>query len=354
MQLPNFSFRHIIPLLFLIAGFVLVNLCLFAGSKPGHMEEYALIRIDMSDLGKNLFTSSSDDEDKDKDKRGLIDDAREKLRGGSDDEEADKDKTDEDEEGFLDGIVDGAKEKIGEAKDKVKDKFTDITNDLAEKMSEKLGIVDWYSLHITTFCQGEFVNGTDKDGGDENNKDSFDVKNCTSSKPGNRIDLNALLGESLSAGPIDISLEDLSFPAGIQRQVAKLNSALQAVFVLYALAVGLTGLTILTTLASVFLPSFAALFTIANAVLSTVAAVNLALGSAVVTAATAGAAEALGDLGENIGVSAKVGQDFINLTWIAFGLVGVAAAYWGWEFLKVRKEAKARGKWQMKTEMREV
>lgn len=116
---------------------------------------------------------------------------------------------------------------------------------------------------------------------------------------------------------------------------------------------GFTGLAILTTLASIFLPSLGVLFTIANAVLSTIAAVNLALGSAVVTGATGRAAEALVDLGETIGVSAEVGKDFINLTWIAFGLVGVAGAYWGWEFFKVRKEAKQRGRWQMRSEMRE-
>jgi hypothetical protein len=38
-------FPVLFPLACAIAGFVLVILALFAGSKPGHMEEYAIVRV---------------------------------------------------------------------------------------------------------------------------------------------------------------------------------------------------------------------------------------------------------------------------------------------------------------------
>lgn len=45
MVLPKIYFPHIVPLLCLIAGLVLVNLCIVAGNKPGFMEDYALVRV---------------------------------------------------------------------------------------------------------------------------------------------------------------------------------------------------------------------------------------------------------------------------------------------------------------------
>lgn len=42
------QFFHIAPLVFLVAGFVLVNLTLFAGDKAGFMEEYAIVRVSLT------------------------------------------------------------------------------------------------------------------------------------------------------------------------------------------------------------------------------------------------------------------------------------------------------------------
>lgn len=45
MELSKIYLPHIFPLLCLISGLVLVNLCIVAGNAPGFMEEYALVRV---------------------------------------------------------------------------------------------------------------------------------------------------------------------------------------------------------------------------------------------------------------------------------------------------------------------
>ncbi|CAI4214826.1 unnamed protein product [Parascedosporium putredinis] len=302
------QFFHIAPLVFLVAGFVLVNLTLFAGDKAGFMEEYAIVRINMSDFGKNLFSDangSEENKDDDDDKSSVGD--------------------------ILSGIID-------DVKDKAADTLNQVGNRIAGRLTEELGIEEWYSIHIQEFCQGNFRNGSA----------SFDVLNCTMSRPGSRINLTEILDGEMAVGPIDLSLADFRWPAGIQRQVSKLNSALHAVFVFYVLAVALAGAAVICNAVILFLPAFTPILIIANAVLAGLASVNIGLGSTITTVMGGLVAETITDLGEFVGVTAVQGTQFLALTWVAFGVVTVAAAYWANEFRKVRKTAKMMGRWEMK------
>lgn len=196
--LAGFKLQHAIPIPFLVTGFILAILCLTAGNKPGFMEEYALVRvrfphpvpfhgisltspqIDMSGLGNNLFTSSNDTSSEQEDE----DDDEE---DNNDDEEKD------DDDGGIDipdinpfsrrrdigDVVDGVGDKFDEAKDKVKDKVGEIGNEFIDGLAEDLGVKDWYSLHILTFCQGDFKNDTKND--TEANQNGFNIDEC--SKP---------------------------------------------------------------------------------------------------------------------------------------------------------------------------
>lgn len=152
----------------------------------------------------------------------------------------------------------------------------------------------------------------------------------------------------MAVGPIDLSLADFRWPAGIQRQVSKLNSALHAVFVFYVLAVALSGAAVICNAVILFLPAFTPILIIANAVLAGLASINIGLGSTITTVMGGLVAETITDLGEFVGVTAVQGTQFLALTWVAFGVVTVAAAYWANEFRKVRKTAKMMGRWEMK------
>ncbi|KAL7917342.1 actin cortical patch SUR7/pH-response regulator pali [Trichoderma austrokoningii] len=95
-------FIVLIPLLLSFITVVLLNLALLAGSQPGFMEDYAIIRFNTTVLGQNI------------------------IRDGNHNN----------------------------------DDLDDIANAFLAHMAENLGISDWYSIHIKNACQGEFVTNT--------------------------------------------------------------------------------------------------------------------------------------------------------------------------------------------------
>lgn len=48
----------LIPIVLIAASFVLAFLCLFAGSKKGFLEDYAIITLNTSRIGYNVFNDS--------------------------------------------------------------------------------------------------------------------------------------------------------------------------------------------------------------------------------------------------------------------------------------------------------
>lgn len=299
----------------------------------------------MSGLGNNFFTSenstNSDSEE---------------------DEDENEDEEDDDDDSLFDRIGDKIGDKIDDGKDKVKDKFDEIGNDLADGLSDKLNISGWYSLHVLTYCEGEWENTT------ENRERRMEVTKCSEPSPDSmypplapplinvpreekdeegkkrrvltrtdRFNIADILnGSSLTVGPLEIPI-----PSGIQRQVSKLNSVLHAVLVFYAISVTLAGLAFFTNIAALFLPDTRPYeVTMANAALSSGASLFLLLGSSAMTVAGVLTAEALGDLGEIVGIKITRGIGFVSITWAAFGVIAAAATYWGWKFLTARKERK--------------
>lgn len=136
----------------------------------------------MSELGNNLFSSSNDtatddkdeeDEDKDKDKRDEEEDhgfVRLGRRDVSDAVDKAKDKVGD----KVDDAKDKAGDKVDDAKDKAKEKVGEIGNELVDGLAADLGIKGWYSLHVLTFCQGEYKNDTKGD------KPGIEVTECSS------------------------------------------------------------------------------------------------------------------------------------------------------------------------------
>lgn len=98
----------------------------------------------MSDFGKNLFSDANGSEEN---------------------------KDDNDDKNSVGDILSGI---IDDVKDKAADTLNQVGNRIADRLTEELGIEEWYSIHIQEFCQGNFRNGSA----------SFDVLNCTMSRPG--------------------------------------------------------------------------------------------------------------------------------------------------------------------------
>ncbi|TDZ40640.1 SUR7 family protein pun1 [Colletotrichum spinosum] len=291
-------FSTIVPLVLSIVAFVLSFLALFAGHKEGFMEDYDVIRLNMSTLGQNVFEIGADPSDND-DAITIV-------------------------EGLLGGIT-----------DEVQDLINDITSDIADRLANELGISEWYSLHLMDVCQGEFAPNVTAP------NPWLNVTKCTQPRPGPNVNLTKMLDQELSIGPMQISLADLEWPDSLEDALDKVNKALLAIFVLYVLGIAFSGLAILGSLAAFFL-GFKKRMTVTNFVFAFLAALVLFAGSLVTTIGAKEGAKQINDLGDDVRISADVGQKFMIISWVAFAVMAAAAVYWVTQFC-VDRRSRRRG-----------
>lgn len=153
--------------------------------------------------------------------------------------------------------------------------------------------------------------------------------------------MTKLLDHELDVGPFHLSLADINWPDDIQDAVNMVNDALLGLFVLYVLGVGFSGLAILGCIAGFFLAERGSIGLI-NTLLSGLAALVITVGSILVTVAATKGVHKINDLGDDVGVSAKAGNKFLAITWVAAGLMIAATVYWISHLCIMRREKKKR------------
>ncbi|KAI0141164.1 hypothetical protein F4776DRAFT_551319 [Hypoxylon sp. NC0597] len=288
-------FMVIIPLILSIAGFVLAMLALFAGtgSQQQALEDYHLIAINMSNFGHDLVPTATS--------------------SGSQPTATD--------DGFgWDDIQDGLDDIEGE----ITDQLNDIANDIADELAQKLGISQWYSLHVMTACEGNFApNATSPDAW-------YNTTNCTAQSPGVHFNLTDVIQREIDAGPLKINATDIPIPSSIQETIDYLNSFLLATFVLYVLGSGFSGLSFLSCIVILTLrrDSIGRGTVIINVALSSLAALSLAIGSAIATAISKKGVSEINSAGDDVGISAVEGTKFMIISWVAFAVMFVALVFW--------------------------
>ncbi|KAI1415784.1 hypothetical protein F5Y13DRAFT_206724 [Hypoxylon sp. FL1857] len=289
-------FAVIIPLLLSIAGFVLAMLALFAGtgSQQQALEEYHLIAINMSDFGHDLVPTATS--------------SGSQPTATSDD-------------GFgWDDIQDGLNDIEGE----ITDQLNDIANDVADGLAKKLGISQWYSLHVMTACEGNFApNATSP-------LTWYNTTNCTAQSPGVHFNLTDVLQKEIDAGPLKINATNIPIPDSIRETIDYLNSFLLAIFILYVLGSGFSGLSFLSCIIVLTLrrDSIGRGTTVINAALTALAALSLAIGSAIATAISKKGVSEINSAGDDAGISAVEGTKFMIISWVAFAVMFVALLFW--------------------------
>ncbi|KAM0524441.1 hypothetical protein ACHAPE_000535 [Trichoderma viride] len=297
------NFLVLIPLILSFVAFVLTNLALFAGHQQGFMEDYAVIRLNTSELGQNIFKNDKSSS-----------------------------KSDDDDDGD-ESIFDKVKGKVHDLTDKGKDKLNDIAGDIIGDIADDLGISQWYSVHIMNACQGEFgANATAADF-------KLNTTNCTHSSPSNRFNLTEILNQELSIGPLDISLADIDWPDSIEEKISDLNNALLALFIFFVLGVGFSGLSMLACIPA-FLLGDKKIILFINTALASLAAATITLGSIVVTAASSIAANAINKAGEKITLVASKGTKFYIISWIASIFMIITSLFWIGKFAMLWKKEK--------------
>ncbi|KAK7956877.1 sur7 protein [Apiospora aurea] len=287
------------PLLFSAAAFALALVALFAGSKPGQMEDYHIISINMSNFGHDLVPTPTS--------------------GGSDPTSTD--------DGGIGGFFSSV---VATIESSVSDELNKISNDIADKLSAEIGISQWYSLHVMNACEGNYAPNATSPGA------WFNQTNCTAQEAGFQFNLSSVLDREIEVGPLDLNPADLKIPEGIQEAINYLNGFLLAIFALYVIGIGFSGIVFLLCIGALTIgPS--TLFSVASAITATLAALALGIASAISTAIAKKGASEINDKGDDVGISAKAGGKFMIITWVAFGSIVVALISWIGIWLKNRR-----------------
>ncbi len=136
-----------------------------------------------------------------------------------------------------------------------------------------------------------------------------------------------MLDHGLSVGPLKLNLADINWPDSVQDKLDVLNDALLGLFVLYALAMGFSGLAMFTNAAAFLLPGRPPVV-LANLVLGALGGLSCLIGSIVVSVAGSKGVREINDKGARIGLSAERGIKFYILTWISTGFMLGVAVFW--------------------------
>jgi hypothetical protein len=130
------------PMLCAIAAFVLSMLCLFAGSKPGFMEEYSIItvrpsfyKLAVANVSSQLNTSTVG--------QNII-----SIKTASDTTPS---------SALISTISSNARDKMISTDVKVSRDLNGIIGDSANKFATDLGIKQWYSMHLMDMCEGTYT-----------------------------------------------------------------------------------------------------------------------------------------------------------------------------------------------------
>jgi len=277
------------PLLCVIVSFTLALLCVFAGSKPGFIEDAHILTLNTSRIGhfsKNISVQSDGSTGS-----SLLDGIKHNITSG------------------INSIIGGAENIAG-----------NIANDIAKD----LGIHDFYTAHVMDFCEG-FYKGNITRGV------SMNVTSCSKPKGMYSFDPTAILQKELKKG---VSLKDIKWPDAIQDGLRALSTAARAMFVMYMIGIATVGLMILTSLAGL---SGSRLLSIVNFLLGNLAFLSLGIASAIATAIAIKSSNVINKYGADIGIAAYKGGKYLAMTWAATALAFIAALAWVVEFCLGRK-----------------
>ncbi|POR38809.1 Uncharacterized protein TPAR_00994 [Tolypocladium paradoxum] len=302
---PIARFIVLVPLVLALVSFVLTSLALFSGHKQGFMEDYAVVRLNTSMIGRNILDKAKD--------------------GGKDGGKTGSTK---------DGLLGDVKNWWDDVKGDAKDQINGIKGGVADKLASKLGVSQWYSLHVMDSCEGNWSpNATAPN-------PSLNVTNCTTSSPSHRLNLTDILDHELKVGPLKLNLSDINWPDSIQDKLDVLNDALLALFIVYVLAMGFSGLSMLLNLGALLLPGKTGLLLL-NLIVGSLGGLACTIGSIVVTVAGSKGVREINDKGAKVGISAERGTQFYLLSWIATGFMLAVAIFWLAQFLALRRKKKA-------------
>ncbi|CAK4011654.1 hypothetical protein AC578_2023 [Lecanosticta acicola] len=314
----------VLPVLVMTTAFVLSFLCVFAGNKPGYMEDYAFFTLNVSRVGENLIQDFDDkiyainlnnlinpSEPKNvptatattaptamitrapRDLSNLVGDLSSDLGGAESAVQSKVSVVNSAAGSEASALESAAASKINSAVEALETKIVHAVNKAYTNLIEDMDLKDFYSIHMMTTCSGEyqFKNGS----------------NITH-----------------SVGPAP--------PRNSTHQhvdTCEKHSALDPVSVvriLYEIGIVLVAISFVLSIWGMI--RFSRKAAVINALATFPAAMLVGLASAAVTGVAVGAEKLVNFAGKGIGISGAAGNKFISLTWAVTALLLVNIGIW--------------------------
>lgn len=206
----------LIPLLCALAALILSLLCIFAGSRGGFLEEAHILTVRKERASTRVHVH-----------RLLLDQLNTSEIGRFD----------------IDTSNDSSSSPLSGLSDAIVETLEDVGGDVANGLADRLGLPDFYSAHLLTYCEGDYrPNGTAPDA-------SKNVTRCSNRTALYSFDPARIIESELPAG---ITLDDLRWPEAVDDGLQTLRRAFRAMFIVYIVGIVSTGLALLTSAVGVF------------------------------------------------------------------------------------------------------
>ncbi|GAB7365157.1 hypothetical protein MBLNU230_g6244t1 [Neophaeotheca triangularis] len=288
----------LIPLALSLTALILTFLALFAGHKQSFMQDYDIITLNTSQIGTNVFNTTSSSSSN---SNSIVT--------------------------FLDDLSNSLKDSL---------------NSNLNSLAQTLGLHDFYSAHLLNHCQGFYAPAALANETLSPQTISRNVTRCSDATALYTFDPKDTLQRQLDASGLGVDLDDLRWPAEIDEGLGALRVAQKAGFVLYCVAAAFIGLAAVTSGVGVFWGEGRVGAGI-NVVVGVLAFVAVGVASGVVTAVAVKAAELVNFYGNDVGVRAERGGEFLAVTWAATALMLLSLVVWCFECVKGRRRQKGTG-----------
>lgn len=274
-------FSAIGPILLGLGALAMTLLCLFAGSTTSFLPEFSLITVNTSQIGQGILNSS---------------------------------------------YVDSHPE-LAAILDSIPPFLQDDAEDLLNEALQRLGIRDFYTANLMTYCEGYYepkaVPNDTVSLGDITRNFTY----CSPRSANFQFDPRDALQRDLnSSGNSWLNVSDLNWPDEIDRGIDAIHIVQRVAFIIYCVSIGVIGLA---TLGSIISFAFSGrISACANIVLALIAFLVVAVASALATAIAVIGARAVDQYAEQVGVTADPGRRFLGLTWGATAAMLVCVVWW--------------------------
>jgi hypothetical protein len=289
----------LIPLACAITSLVLALLCILAGNSPNYLEDYHIVALNTSTLGRQLISQQINDATSSGNVAGYT---------------------------IPKDVLSAVQGQLGNIN----------TDQIANELSQRIGIKQWYSMHMLDVCEGNYSPSATASGA------GYNASKCWAPQPMYDINIANIINNELQLGPLGqyLNLDNIAWPQGLTDGINTTNKFLDITFILYCVGAGLCALTILFSLIGFFLPRYykpqhssgdvfgARLNSFLGSVCTILSFLVLGVASALATVYIVKATSIINEKGNAIGVYAYKGDKFLALSWAATGVMLVGVCAW--------------------------